>query len=282
MSAIHFNSIEPLKASKFLLLGIAAGLIAIYLNITWKHGNTEFLFTSVIFFVTACYLIWKKRHTLSLKTSFFSSLLGTLLIAVVLFKSTSHISNSIYVLPFMSALGIGLLASGFKGLKQYRSELLLLFFLIVHYATLYWLIDISEFTAKFAALVLWYLGFEVSRQGVYIVLPTGGIEVYSACSGMKNILDLCGLAVLLLVIFPTDWSKKILVPVAAILIGFVINGVRVVLMAILVASKNQTAFEYWHQGDGSLVFSMISVLFFGSFCSFMLRLDEEQEHQHSV
>ena len=277
MNAISFTSIEPLKASKFFLLAIAAGLIAIHLNNSWKINDSDLFFSSIIFWSGVCYLVWNKRQTLNLDTGVISSALGTLIIAFVLVKSTTLGINFLYVSPFLSAVGISLLASGFKGLKQYRSELSVLFFLGVPFVTIYWLIDLSEITAKITAFVLWYLGFEVSRNGVNIILPMGGLEVYQGCSGMKNILELWGLAVLVLVMFPTDWRKRILVPAMAIFIGFVVNGVRVVLMGVLVASSNQTGFEYWHTGDGSLIFSMISVLIFGLFC-FFVRLDEETKN----
>ncbi len=276
MSAVHFNSIEPLKASKFLLLGISAGLIALHLNNSWKINDTDLFFNSIIFWTAICYLIWNKRHTLNLQGGVASSVLATLIIAFVLVKNTTLGINFLYVSPLISAIGISLLASGFKGLKQYRSELIVLFFLGVPHVTIYWLIDLSEITAKLAAFALWYLGFEVSRTGVNIILPMGGLEVYQGCSGMKNILELWGLAVLVLVMFPTDWRKRILVPAMAIFIAFVVNGVRVILMGVLVASSNQTGFEYWHTGDGSLIFSMVSVLIFGLFCFFGLRLDEDK------
>jgi exosortase/archaeosortase family protein len=41
-------------------------------------------------------------------------------------------------------------------------------------------------------------------------------------------------------------------------------------MAILVAQQQMAAFDYWHEGDGSLVFSLIAVLLFGLFCWFLL------------
>lgn len=271
---IHFPEIETLKYSKFLLLGIAVGCIAIHLNITGQSGNTDLLINSFIFCGAACSLVWEKRHTLSLKTEVFSTFLGVILIVAVLSNSTSPGINFLYVSPLISATGISLLASGLKGLKQYRSELIILFFLGVPHATVFWLVDLSEVTARFAASLLWYLGFEVSRSGVNIVLNTGVVEVYPGCSGMKNILDLLGLAVLVLVMFPTDWRRKILLPVMAIFLAFIVNGVRVALMTYLVAYSNREAFDYWHQGDGSLTFSMISVLIFGLFCFFLLRLNE--------
>ena len=277
MTAIHSPSVKPLKPSSFLLLGIAAGLIAIHLTITWKRGYTDFWGMSVLFWVAGCSLVWKKRNTLSLETGVISSLVGTLLIALVLFDSTFPINKFPYVSPFISAVGLGLIASGFKGLKQYWQELLILFFPGVANGTLLFVFDISAWTAKFATFVLWYSGFEVSRQGINITLTTGFVEVNRGCSGLQSILQLWVLAVLFLVMFPIDGCKKILVPVVATLLGFVVNGVRVALMAYLAASSNHKAFDYWHTGDGSLIFSMISVLLFGLFGLFILQVNEPKK-----
>ena len=281
MTAIHSPSVKPLKPSSLLLLGIAAGLIAIHLTITWKRGYTDFWGMSVLFWVAGCSLVWKKRNTLSLETGVISSLVGTLLIALVLFDSTFPINKFPYVSPFISALGLSLIASGFKGLKQYWQELLLLLFPGAAYATLLFLIDLPILTAKFATFLLWYLGFKIYRQGVNLHLPTGLVEVNQSCSGLETILQLWVLAVLFLVMFPTNGRKKFLVPVVASLLGFVVNVVRVALMSILVASSNPKTFEYWHTGNGSLIFSMISVLIFGLFCLVLLRLDEPKK-QDSV
>jgi hypothetical protein len=48
-----------------------------------------------------------------------------------------------------------------------------------------------------------------------------------------------------------------------------------------VALSQQEAFEYWHQGDGSLIFSMIGVLLFGLLCHFLL-LQSASEKQDTV
>ncbi|WP_250121197.1 cyanoexosortase A [Chroococcidiopsis sp. CCMEE 29] len=281
MKVFKLCSFQTLKSSKFLLLGVAAGLIAIHLTITWKSDNTDLWGLSILFLAAVCSLIWKKRNTLNLETGIISSFLGTLIIAFVLFKITSPIGkfpDAIdkfhYVLPLISSVGLGLIASGFKGLKQYSQELTILFFLGVPQATIPSLTDISIFTAKFATAVLWYLGFEVSRQGVNVILPTGSVEVYSGCSGMVAILYLWGLAALFLVMFPIGWSKKILVPIVATLLAFAINGGRVALMAVLAASSNKSAFDYWHTGNGSQIFAMTSVIIFGLFCFCLLQLNE--------
>ena len=276
MKAIYSLPVK-LQPSKFLLLGIAVGLIAIHLTITWKRGYADLWGMSVLFWVVVSSLIWNRRNALSLETGVLSSSLGTLLIAAVLVESTFPINKFPYVSPFISAVGLGLIASGFKGLKQYWQELLLLFFPSVAYVTLLFLIDLPILAAKFATFLLWYLGFRVYRQGVNISLPTGAVEVNQACSGLENILLLWVLTVLFLVMFPIDGSKKILVPIVASFLGFATNGFRVALMAILVASSNQKSFEYWHTGNGSLIFSTVSVLLFGLFCLLILRLDEPKK-----
>lgn len=282
MRAIHLPSFKPLKLSKFLLLGIAVGLIAIHLSLNWRL-TTDFnqVLTRFLIWVAVCYRVWNKRDTFTLKSSFPFSFLGTFLIALLLIKSTSPTTNLIHISPLISAGGLSLIASGFKGLKQYSFELIILLLIGLPYVTILGLVDLSELTAKFAAFILFYLGFEVSRQGVNITLPTGIVEVYPACSGMKNILEMWEIALLVLLMFPLDGRKKFLVPVAAIFLGFVVNGVRVAVMAHLTASSNEQAFEYWHTGDGSLIFSMISFLIFWLFCHFLLRLDES-ENQNSA
>lgn len=65
-------------------------------------------------------------------------------------------------------------------------------------------------------------------------------------------------------------------PVVAIAIAFTVNGFRVALMAILANAQDRVGLDYWHVGDGSLIFSMISVGLFGLFCYFLLRLENRE------
>jgi exosortase/archaeosortase family protein len=86
------------------------------------------------------------------------------------------------------------------------------------------------------------------------------------------------LAILFLFMFPTNWKQKILVPVVGVLVGFAVNVVRVALMAYLIAYSTEKAFEYWHFGQGSIIFSMIAAAIFGLFCQFGI-LRNEPENQ---
>lgn len=279
MKATYLSQVKWLSVPAFWLLVIGAGLIAIHLNLLWQSGKPNNFGMNLLYWVAICSLLWDKRHSLTLTSSAVSSLAGTLLISLVLIKSTSPFEQ--HVPPLMSAVGLGLLASGFRGLKQYWRELLLFSVLEVSRQPFAQFIEISELTAKFAAYILWYFGFQVSSQGVNITLPSGSVEVFHGCSGIESIIFALGLALLFLMLFPTRRRNIILAPIAAIFLGFIMNGFRVSLLAVLVNSSNQEAFKYWHQGDGSLLFSTITALIFGLFCWLLLQLDYRLD-QHSV
>lgn len=272
-----------LQNSKFWLLGIAAGLVAIHLTLTWRTGTADRLSTSVLFWGAALFLLWRKGETLSLEAGVFSSFSGLLLIAMVLVNSSDGSGRGAFlqISPFISALGLSLLASGVKGFKQYWQELIILLALAMPVLALSDLIEgllnVSMLTAKTSTFMLWHLGFEVVRQGVFITLPKGAVEVYPGCSGLESTFELLRLAVLFLVLFPTTLRQKIWVPIVAVLLAFIINGIRIAMMAVLVG-LNQEAFEYWHVGGGSSIFSLISMLSFGLFCYFITQ-QEELENQ---
>ena len=269
---VNFNNIQ------FWLLVIATGLITIHLTLTSRANDASLLGTSTLFWVAVSSIVWQKRDTLSLESRVYSSVWGLLIIAFVLLRSISVFGYDPFLrlFPLISIFGVALLASGLKGLKQYWQEFLIFCFLVPSPGTLTLLIDISTLTAKFATAILWYMGFEVYRKGVFVSFPTGGIEVYPGCSGIENMLHLLGLAVIFLMMFPTKWIEKILLPIVAILIAFVVNGVRVAILAIFAASANPQGLEYWHKGDGSLIFSMIAVGIMGLFCFFLLKQSEDE------
>jgi len=281
MKATSFASIRPLQNTQFWLLAIAGGLIAVHLSLSWRlSGDFNRMSISVLCWGAVLSLLWEKRHTLSLKSGIFSSTLALLIITFFLLRSFFITSfDALFDLsPLIAGLGLAMLASGVKGLQQYWQELIIVLAFTVPVELLIASIHLSTLTAKFATFILSDLGFEVSRQGVNIILPKGAVEVNPGCSGIEGIVRLLQLAVLFLVMFPTNLLKKFLVPVVAVLVAFVVNAVRVALMAILVAYSNHEAFLYWHAGTGSQIFVLISSLVFGLFCYFISQKDRPDNH----
>lgn len=266
------DRLQSLTDTQFWLLGTAASLIIIHVTLANRLGDQSFLMLSFLFWFAASSLVWQKRDRLDLTSRFFPSFIGWLPIVILLIRSLSPPTlNFLGVYPFVAALGLGLLASGFTGLWQYREALVILFSLGVPKAIFEPLIDISILTAKFATAVLWYFGQSVSRQGTVIALPEGAINVNSYCSGQDVMFYLLGLSVLALLMYPLSSCRKWLVPFVGVLVAFVVNGLRIVLMALLINAQKHQAFDYWHHGHGSLIFSFIAVTTFGLFYLFLLR-----------
>ncbi len=282
MKALSFVPLRLLQNSKFCLFGIAVGLSALHLLLTWRViGDIDRMIVSVIFWGAILCLLWRKQDNLDLESGIFSSFFGLLLMVLVLVKSISLFwfeSSFLKLAPLLLASGLGLLASGFKGLKQYWRELTFVLLLCLPENLLSQIIEeifkVTTLTATFATFVLWYLGFEVSRQGVNIIFPHDTVLVAAPCTGISTALLLLKLAIVFILMFPINWSKKLLVAIAAVFIALLAGGMRVALMAAVVS--NQQAFDYWHGPEGNQIFSTISILFFGLLCRILLQPNENE------
>ena len=244
----------------FLLLVLGAAVMAIHLTLIFKVSSSDRQITSMLFWATAAYLLYERKEQLKFQTGPIASIFGTILLALLLLKCTGYCEESFLIgYPFLAGIALATIASGFRGFKEYWRELLLLFFSGIPEVLLAKLTDPAPITAHFASSMLWYAGFAVTQKGIYLELPGGSVQVYSGCSGVVAMTQLLGMSVLFLMLLPLPWKwfQKLIIPVAAVAIGFLVNAMRVSLMAILVSQRQMEAFKYWHDGSGSLVFSVI-------------------------
>jgi exosortase/archaeosortase family protein len=79
-------------------------------------------------------------------------------------------------------------------------------------------------------------------------------------------MQLLTLTVIYLLLVPCDRIRKFLLPLIAVAIAIFVNGIRLAILAIVATPGAKQAFDYWHEGDGSLIFSMIAVAAFGAIC----------------
>lgn len=269
------------KRKLFGLIIIATGLVTLNMTLLWKLGDIAHFWMSIVFWFAVGSLLWDKQDILKQsegKSDLLSIVAGTILIAFILFKSamvSSKYDHFLRIAPFLSGLGLSLIAVGFQDLKQFWRELVILFFHGVPSVITSPLVGIiTSLTAKFAYYSLWYVGFNVTREGNYVALPTGRVLVNEGCSGMEAMNYLLGLSVVCLLMFPTKHNKALVIGVA-VACGFIINVFRVAGMALLVASNRLDLFKYWHEGEGSLVVGMIAVILFGIFYQYMLKRDSK-------
>ena len=269
------------KRKLFGLIIIATGLVTLNMTLLWKLGDIAHFWMSIVFWLAVGSLLWEKQDLLKQsegKSDVLSTVAGTILIAFILFKSamvSSKFDPFLRLAPFLSGLGLSLIAVGFHHLKQYWRELVILFFHgIPSVITLPLVGIVTSITARFAYYSLWYVGFNVTRQGNYVALPTGRVFVDGGCSGIEAMNYLLGLSVVCLLMFPTKQNKALVIGVA-MACGFIINAFRVAVMALLVASYRLDWFKYWHEGEGSLVVGMVAVILFGIFYQYMLKRDSK-------
>lgn len=271
--------IKDLQPAKIWLLSLAGCLIAINLNLIGQAKLANLQVTTIIFIAAVFYKIRNRGDGLNLNSGNLSKVLGFASIGLVLFNHAFLVKYDFCVrlLPLISAFCLALFASGIKGLKQYWQEMLLFSVLAIPLERLLepinHLVGVTTLIAKLSTFILWYVGFEVSRQGEMIILPTKATWVGPNCSGILTMLWMLQLALLFLAIVPTNWFKKILVPLVAVSIVFFVNGIRVAIMAIL-AAHNYQAFEYWHS-DRAQIFSTIPIIIFGLFCQFLIRKNHQ-------
>jgi cyanoexosortase A len=279
------NLMRSLSLSYVWLIALGAGLAAVQLSIADKSHNSDLWGISLVCWCAAGFLFWQSRFQLTQGAHYGAWLLGALLIIFTLVKSLSFNYTFPYLSPFLSALGVGLMASGWQGLRQHRGELIILGSIaLLNFPVILFFdrFDTSLLTAKTAAVILWYLGLNVSNQGQELQLGQGGVSVYPGCSGMESILQLLNLGIVFCVMFLTRWPLWGLVEGTAIAVGFTVNACRVALMAYLSVYSTKEAFEYWHRGTGSLIFSAIAVALLGLFCWGTLKLDDALSVQEGI
>lgn len=278
---------KPLQQPQFWLLAIAGGIVTIHLSLGWRSGaDLNQLCLSILCWFAVATLLWDKRHNLSLQSDLFSSFIGFSLLGFVLLRSLwmTSFDNLFHFTPFIAAIGLALIASGVNKLHQYWQEILIVFVFSIPVDLLVNRIGIlAVYTANFASVILTYLGVVFHREGVNIILANGkAVEVAAGCSGWESIFPLLKLSVLFLVMFPTKTIQKILVPLAAVAIAFVVNGVRVAILAILHAYTTEATFKYWHIGTGSQVFFLTSALLFGGFCYLTSKTSSEHSDERGL
>lgn len=267
-------TLRSFRNPEFWLMGLSGLLVSILITLSWRTDEVDHLGMVILFCLAIASLLQERKETLTFNSGILPTIVGILFITWVLLYSLSTpeaYSNFIRIAPFIGGLGLALIASGFRGIQQFWRELTILFFLGIPRVLVALTYDISPITAKFSAFILWYGGFDVTRDDVFIRLPGGAVEVYSGCSGLESMSYLLGLSVIALVMFPLSRMKQMILPIVAIATGFIVNGIRVALMAILAASQNKPAFDYWHEGDGSMLFAVTAVLVFGLICFILMR-----------
>ncbi len=260
---IHLPNKTQLQSSGFWLLTITGLLIAL----NWHLVKYDSVY--LMFWIAALSITWRNRDNRSFNSDIFSSSIGLLLISWVLFRCIISDNNAdvlSHTYPLVSFLGICLLATKITKINQYWREIIILGFTGIPFDHIFnWLSpteSIAILDAKLSRLILWYIGFDVHRVGNFIFLPKGSIEILNACSSFDLLWLMWQFWIVIYLCFNLKRIQNILLCFWANIIALFTNSLRLCLMAILVASDRQEAFDYWHNGSGSGIFTTIAILLF--------------------
>ncbi len=250
-----------LADNRIWLLSIAALLIAF----NWHFINYNS--TYLLFWCAALSIAWQKKDRLELESNLFATAIGLIIIGWLLFRGAvsefqSDIITRIY--PLISMAGICLLATKPNQIFQYWREIIIVGMTGIPWEHIFALMPtvnkIAILDARIARLMLWYVGFDVQQSGDLVILPKGIIKIAGACSSF----DLLGLmwqsCIVICFYFTVTRNKKILLLFCSTVIAFGVNGIRLCLMAVLVAAKSQEAFLYWHGDAGAEIFTTAAIL----------------------
>lgn len=250
---------------RLLLTGLS--LIGWHLWLTWAVTHqTDQLVLNSLFWGAIASLLWQRRDRLPLQSNRPAQFLGlTLLIMTLVQSATLTSSDSWYVrlFPGFIALSWTLLASGLTW-KPYRREWILVLTLMVPQGMVStWLekhvgLQLQLAIAQFATFILHYGGVAVTRNHTEIILSQAAVDVQYGCTGVPVFIVLLQLSILLLTLSPHAHNQWSILPVCAVLIAFIVSGIRVTIMAIVV--NNTALFNYWHGSQGAQFFSILAIL----------------------
>jgi len=270
---VSFLRFSPISRSQWLLY-LGVGLILIHLLLTWGvTGRTDQLVLNGLFWGAIAAHLWQRRHTLILTSDRVPQFLGLALVGGLLAASLMPpqllASSLIRVFPGLIALSVGLIASG-RHLTQYGKEFILVLTMMVPQGAIslaveHWIgLPIQTLIAQCATFLLHYLSWDVTRQGVEVILPQGAVEVRYACTGVPILILLLQLSTLLLVTFPVRLSQRVIILFISGAIALLLSSSRVALMTVFVSHRE--TFDYWHGNQGSEIFSTLAIVLFAISC----------------
>jgi len=172
------------------------------------------------------------------------------------------------LLPLMTGVGLALLAAPIQELRRFWQAFAILLLLPL-LRLLWWAVPTGPFqraSAWFAQQALILCGYPAVWQDLTVSIPGSTVTVAELCAGINSMLLLFAVAVIFALLFPMrrSWQNILMVLVAPVL-ALAVNGVRVGVLALILASSlpnREWWFEFFHLQWGSYVFSAIAMQLF--------------------
>jgi len=267
--AIAMARIFPLsnKGALWRLLAILLAVQSIVFNVLTQSPDEALLV--LIAWWGASMALDQSLSTKRLQPNSFTAWVGFVLVLWVLWRSllitNANLGSSL--LPLLAGIGLTLLATSPRRLRPYLPSLGILALLplmrvlLIPYPT-----QLADATAWLTKLMLLLCGLPAEVQGNLVSLPGGSVRVASACTGLPAMLQLMTASLIFAIVFPMRFRwQNMLMTLCAVALGFLINGLRIALLAIINSSQYPSKewwFELFHNGWPAWIFPGIAGFLF--------------------
>jgi cyanosortase A-associated protein len=270
------------RDQNFLFLVILGLIFAIYLTIIWRfYKNFNAIFIEGIMYFCFLFRLSQKQDKIYFSSSFWPRITGVILTFVPLIRSiTLFLQEDIFVsrpslvsFVVISVLGYIIFITGFKGLKQFKKELLFFIFIVCLFPLIVSALDyilystgqyshnfLTTFSAKLASFFLYYIGFLPENEGSIIHVNNGTVDVNFACTGWVLFLLLVRFSFCVLFVFRSSLKNPLFPFLLSLFISLILSIIRIMIMALVV--KEEASFLYWHEGGGVGIFTSVAMISF--------------------
>jgi cyanoexosortase A len=250
--------------ASFLCLGILA---LIHISIDFHLGKQSHMMMSLLVWSSVALLLWDHRHQSVQQPSKASLLIGIASLSALLIVSLARPGEKIIgFFPLLAFSSWFLIFLGLRQLKVHAKAFAILVAFGIPKLVPETAFGLASMTAKFSAFALHYfVSYPVKLiDGIKIQIPNGSVEVVPACSGISLIVHMLSISVIFLCLFPAKKRDFFFLPVLAASLGFILNGIRVAVLAALSAPESVEGFQYWHSASGASMFVLAALLLYGS------------------
>jgi cyanoexosortase A len=260
-------------------------LACVHASLDIYLGKQAHLMVSLPLWGSVFLLLWDNRQAFRHSKEKISFFAGCLLLAALLIITVTRPGEKLVgFFPLVAFVGWLSIFAGFSQFRMHLKELAILVAFGLPKLVSESAFGLAPLTAKFSANILWYLGQSVSLQGVQINVPNGSVEVVPSCSGANLITHMLSVSVMVMCVLPKPQNAhRITLPFIAILLGFVMNSLRVALLAFLSPPQYSTFFHYWHGPNGASMIVLLTLLIYSSICFWIFKpLNQNSQEQSDV
>lgn len=125
--------------------------------------------------------------------------------------------------------------------------------------------------AEIAAVGLNGLGFQSIADGRFILFPKGAVEVGWGCNGLDMAITVAAVGLFIGLIFKQSFSEIIKFMTVGVMMAFLANIPRLMLVAVAYVYWGQAWFKFWHGFWGGQVFATVLITFYYYLVMFSVR-----------